>query len=345
MNEQEATFVMPKEALNHLVNGLLREREVIGVKRKDGKFAFDRIEDPEEMCLDYDVTLLPLRRFMLPPREALFRYSINDGVAVEPVVDRPSRAILGVHPYDIKALGLLDAVYGDDNPDPNYVRRRENTLIVGVDCLNPSPYSFAKSMGTHVVKSGFDLLLTDTGGSYVVATGSDKGREVLEKHVKARPASVQDLAQRDAVREESGRRYKLALRMPPQEIPALLDANYDQPMWEEKGARCLNCGSCTMVCPTCVCFDVGDEAGLSLTEGRRNRTWDSCMLVDFARVATGENFRGTGTDRLRHRLRRKGKYLLERYGKLGCVGCGRCVSACLPDIASPVDAYNTLKEG
>lgn len=345
MDRKSTTVVMPRESLPRLVEGFLLEREVIGVKRRDGKFAFDRIEGPGELYLDYDVTLLSLRQFLLPPQETLFRYSIEGGVNVEPVVDGPSRVIFGVHPYDIRALELLDAVYGGDNPDPGYVRRRENTLIVGVDCSNPSPYSFAKSMGTHVVESGFDLLLTDIGDSYVVAIGSDKGREVLERHVESRPASERELARRDALRKESEGRYKLALKMSPQEVPALLDASYDHPLWEEKGTKCLNCGSCTMVCPTCVCFDVRDEPELTLAKGRRDRAWDSCMLADFAKVATGENFRSSGTQRLRHRLYRKGKYMLERYGKLGCVGCGRCVSACLADIASPVDAYNTLKEG
>ena len=345
MDQNSTTVVLPKGSLPRLVEGLLSEREVIGVRRREGKFAFDRIQSPGELCLDYDVTLLPLRRFLLPPRETVFRYSLEGGVELEPVVDSPARAIFGVHPYDIWALELLDAVYGGDEPDPGYARRRENTLIVGVDCLNPSPYSFAKSMGTHVVESGFDLLLTDIGDSYLVAIGSDKGREVLERHAETRPASAPEIARRNAVRKESETGYKLALKISPQDVPALLDASHDHPVWEEKGAKCLNCASCTMVCPTCVCFDVRDEPELTLKEGRRERSWDSCMLVDFAKVATGENLRSNGTERLRHRLYRKGKYMLERYGKLGCVGCGRCVSACLADIASPVDTYNTLKDG
>jgi len=97
-----------------------------------------------------------------------------------------------------------------------------------------------------------------------------------------------------------------------------------------------------MVCPTCVCFDVRDRVELDLKKGERYRTWDSCMFDAFDKVASGENFRPTGTDRLRHRLYRKGKYMLERWGELGCVGCGRCVHACLVDIASPVYAYNRL---
>lgn len=97
-----------------------------------------------------------------------------------------------------------------------------------------------------------------------------------------------------------------------------------------------------MVCPTCVCFDVVDTNEIDQKTGERFRRWDSCMFDSFAEVATGENFRPTGIERLRHRLHRKGKYMLERWGQLGCVGCGRCIHACLVDIASPVYAWNRL---
>ena len=113
-------------------------------------------------------------------------------------------------------------------------------------------------------------------------------------------------------------------------------------MWSELGEKCFSCGSCTMVCPTCVCYNVKDNVEVNLQKGKRYRQWDSCMFFSFATVSGGENFRPTGTDRLKHRLHRKGKYMLERWGELGCVGCGRCVHACLVDIASPVYAYNRL---
>lgn len=341
----DTAVVISKESLSTLVEGLLNEREVIGVKRRDGKFAFAPIESPDELCLDYDITLLPLKQFVLPSRETLFHYSIRNGVVITPEEDSKPRALVGVHPYDIRALDLLDAVYLGDVPDPNYAVRRENTLIIGVDCLNPSPNSFAASLGTNVVNKGFDLLLTDVGDSYVVQTGSERGAELLSRYCDVRPADARHLAQRDAARKESEKRYETSLSLSSQEIATLLEGNWDHPVWTEKGAKCLNCSSCTVVCPTCVCFDVQDEPSLSLVEGRRARKWDSCMLPDFARVATGENFRKTGTDRLRHRLHRKGKYLLERYGVLGCVGCGRCITTCLAQIASPVDIYDALMKG
>jgi ferredoxin len=187
-------------------------------------------------------------------------------------------------------------------------------------------------------------MLTDIDGEYVVAIGSERGEWLLRKYVLAREARGEDLAKRDEVRRKALEKYQLSLDVPLEELPSLLERNYDSPLWAELGEKCLSCGSCTLVCPTCVCFDVHDEMELSLTQGVRYREWDSCLLQDFAKVATGENFRGERPNRLRHRLFRKGKYIIERFGKQGCVGCGRCIDACLAEVANPVNAYNRLKE-
>ena len=337
--------VITKEDFASLVKTLLAQIELVGVKTKDGKFHFDQIESPDELCLDYDVTIIPPKKYLLPPRETLIKFSLGEAIQVEPAIDVTPRIILGVHPYDIKAIELMDAVFSHSNPDANYMERRRNTVVVGVDCQNPSPTAFCPSMGTATTETGFDLLLTDVGEQYVVAIGSEKGAELLTKHACTRQATEADLARRRAVQAEASGKYKLSIHVPVEEIPDLLERNYDHPIWEELAGKCLSCGSCTMVCPTCVCFDVQDDMELNLIDGERLRQWDSCMLQDFAKVATGENFRRDRASRLRHRYFRKGKYMLERYGKLGCVGCGRCIGACLAEIASPVEAYNRLKEG
>jgi ferredoxin len=116
---------------------------------------------------------------------------------------------------------------------------------------------------------------------------------------------------------------------------------YEHPHWVELGERCLACGSCTNVCPTCFCFDVYDQIDMALEQGERWRKWDSCQLDLFASVAGGENFREHRAERQRHRFMRKGRYLFEKYEHLGCVGCGRCARACLVDI-TPVSTFNTL---
>ena len=338
--------VIEKQDIAPFIGTMIKqEEEVIGVKRKDGKYVFDRIKSADELCLDYDVTILPPKKYFLPPRETLLKFRVGEQVEVEPWIEAKSRIIIGVHPYDIKAMELLDEAFSTTNPDPNYIRKRQSSTIIGVDCLNPSPNAFCSSMGTATTETCFDLLLTDIGDSYVVAIGSAKGEEIIKRYARSREATEEELAKRKAEREKALARYQLSLHMPLEELPALLDKSYDNPFWSTQSESCLSCGSCIMVCPTCFCFDVQDEMELSLAGGERYRQWDGCMLADFAKVATGENFREDKQSRFRHRLYRKGKYILERFGKSGCVGCGRCITACLAQIASPVEAFNTLKEG
>jgi len=127
-------------------------------------------------------------------------------------------------------------------------------------------------------------------------------------------------------------------------IPEYLAKNHDHEAWEHFGDKCYSCGSCVLVCPTCYCFDVKDEVELSLKEGTRVRLWDGCMLEDFAVVADGHNFRKVRGARFRHRIFRKGKHLMEKYGYFGCVGCGRCADSCTADIAGPVKVFNYMED-
>jgi len=342
--EVRKSFVISRESLKSMVERLGEEMELVGVKARHGRYVYDKIAGFDELCLDYDVTVMPPTKYLLPAKETLLRFKVGDGSQGEPVITAEPRAIIGVHPYDIKAIELLDEAFVGANPDPNYIARRQNTIIMGVDCLNPSPKAFCPSMGTHLAETGFDLLLTDIGGDFMVTVGSEKGAELLAKYAQVREPTGDEVAKQKAVRDEALTKYQLSLDVPRETLPKLLEESYDDPYWETRSEPCLSCGSCVMVCPTCFCFDVQDEMALNLKEGERQRHWDGCMLVDFARVATGENFRHDKASRLRHRIYRKGKYVLERYGVVGCVGCGRCATACLADIASPLEVFNALAE-
>ena len=342
--EVKKAFVITKDSLKSMVEGLAKEREVVGVKSRHGKYVYDRIASFEELCLDYDVTVMSPTKYLLPAKETLLRFKIGDEPEVEPVIEASPRAIIGVHPYDIKAIELLDEAFMTTNPDPNYIARRQNTIIIGADCLNPSPKSFAPSMGTYLTEAGFDLLLTNIGADYMITVGSEKGADLLAKYAQVREPSGDEVAKQKAVRDEALAKYELSLNVPRERLPKLLEESYDDPYWESRSETCLSCGSCVMVCPTCFCFDVQDEVVLNLKDGERLRQWDGCVLVDFAKVATGENFRHDKASRFRHRIYRKGKYILERYGKVGCVGCGRCATACLAEIASPLEAFNAIAE-
>jgi sulfite reductase subunit B len=342
--EVKKSVVITKESLKLIVENLSKKMEIVGVKSRHGKYFYARITDFGELCLDYDTTIMPPTKYLLPARETMLKFMIGAEPNVEPVIAAIPRAIIGVHPCDIKAIELLDEVFLATNPDANYSALRQNTLIIGIDCLNPSPKSFAPSMGTHLAETGFDLLLTDIGTNYVVTVGSEKGAELLANYSQIREPTSDEIAKQRMVRDLALTKYQIALDVSWARLPKLLEESYDDPYWESRGKSCLGCGSCVMVCPTCFCFDVQDEISLNLKEGERTRHWDGCMLVDFARVATGENFRHDKASRLRHRIFRKGKYILERYGMVGCVGCGRCATACLADIASPLEAFNAIAE-
>jgi sulfite reductase subunit B len=331
-----------KRNFKSFMKKLADKMEIIGVKSKQGKYVFDKIDNIQELCLDYDVTVNPPTRYFLPAKEVLLKYRLGEKDSVEPVIPTTPRVIVGVHPYDIKAMELIDEVYKNVNPDPNYTARRNNTVIIGVDCLNPASKSFAPSMGTNITENGFDLLLTEITNGYLVTIGTRKGADLITKYAEVRETTIEEIGKQKQARDKSLAKYKLELLVSRERMPRLLEESYDDPYWESRSKTCFSCGSCVMVCPTCFCFDVKEDMALNLVEGTRYRQWDGCMLVDFAKVATGENFRHDKASRFRHRIFRKGKYLLEKYGMAGCVGCGRCADACLADIASPVEAFNAI---
>ncbi len=338
-------YKVTKPSFQISVQKMLEENKIYGVQQKTPGYIFENLLSEKDLRLDYNITVLPPSKYFLPPEEPLIEFDLVTKESTAPAINNNRNILLGIHPYDLHALKILDAVYtgyAGTVIDTNYLSRRKETAIIGVDCLNPWPYSFSASMGTAVPPDLFDLWLTDLGDEYFIVSGSIKGNGLLKRYFEAQSAGKEDVDKRDWLRQESLKRYQLSLDISPEEVPGILDQSWESPMWSELGQKCFSCGSCTMVCPTCVCYNVKDTIKVNSQKGERCRHWDSCMFYSFATVSGGENFRPTGTDRLRHRLHRKGKYMLERWGELGCIGCGRCVHACLVDIASPVYAYNRL---
>ena len=337
--------VMKKTDLADFVANLMRSYEVVGPKAKNDRFVFGTLDSPDELRLDYDTTILPPKKYLLPQREKLLQYRVGTELDVEDHIEAPRRVLLGVHPYDIKAIAQMDRYFTEEHPDIHYIKKRENTIIIGLDPINISEHAFCTAMNSATVDEGFDLMLTDIGESYVVAVGSEKGEALLAESARCSDASKKHTNARDKARQEIAKLCaKQETSFTAQELPELLERCESHMVWEDKGDKCLSCGSCVMVCPSCYCFDVGDEVELNLVDGHRWRQWDGCVLEDFAKVASGENFREARVARYRHRFYRKGQYLFTRFGEPACVGCGRCASACLPDIANPVAVYNALKE-
>ncbi|MFP4056562.1 MAG: 4Fe-4S dicluster domain-containing protein [Candidatus Brocadiia bacterium] len=335
--------VLPKEDFDKLVEALLAERRVAGPVAKDGKFAFAELVGPDELRMDYPITLQAPKKFFFPQYDTLLRYSLGDAVEVESVVGSAPEVVLGVHPCDLAALDLFDAVFADNEGEPTYQLRRTEAVIVGLDCNVPcDDYQFCLDMGSLHHRRGADLFLTDLGDRYFVEILTERGEALLEAAPsEARSAGSDDFAARQAIEEQKAANFHHKLPFDVKYLPEILEESYDSLIWEAVARRCFSCGSCNLVCPTCYCFDVQDEVELNLQDGRRSRRWDGCMLREFAVVATGENFRERPSERLRHRLFRKGKYILEDYGRMGCVGCGRCDRTCVAKI-SCVETYNQI---
>ena len=338
---------LSKESFLNWVDFIIStEQKVYGVqthKDRADRFEYATLHKAEDLRIDYDVTVLPPKKYFQPPVETIVDFEVNGGY--KSVYDTEKFVLIGVHPYDMAAINQMDKLFSHGNTDSHYMTRRNNAIIIACDVVNASANVFAGSMGTATIKQGFDILVTDIGDSYIVAPATDRGRALLD-NTTADEATADDLDARRNVWERNEKELnKHVLNCKPSDIPKLLEMAYDHPLWEDKARTCFSCGSCNQVCPTCYCFNVQDNIAWDSNSGNRQRVWDGCMLDGFTKVAPDHEFRSKRSDRFRHRLYRKGKYIPGKIdGEIACVGCGRCIGACLPDIANPVTVYNQLLE-
>lgn len=330
--------------LSAWVDDLVERQRVIGVQAKGDRFAFSPLTRAADLQLDYDVTILPPTSYFRPQKEVLL--SFKRDIGFESVINDEPFVLFGVHPYDMVAIMQMDEIFSQVNYDTHYMARRNNAIIVVVDVQKVSPDVFAGYMGTSYIEDGYDVLVTKIGDDYIVDAKTEKGEALIMSIADAPEAGESWLEQRKLVWEYNKQRLrKHELRAEPSRWPYLLEDAYENPVWEERANLCFSCGTCNLVCPTCYCFDVRDDVNWDLSSGERIRIWDGCMLTDFATVAGNINFRKDRSARFRHRYYRKGKYVpLKIGGQIACVGCGRCITACVANIANPVEVFNRLAE-
>lgn len=304
---------------------------------RNGKplYDFDVACDFGELALEYTQTVHSPKRFVLPYKETLSTFTLHrDGweKQIAPNVHQPL-VFFGMHACDINALNKLDLVLAQSTyPNPYYMGKRKNLFIVGLACGNPAPRCFCRSMGTDSAIHGFDLFLTDLGGTYFVEILSATAFDLLGQ-IGGKDPSRKDHALYKRVTKEKSKHCTATVDT--SDLTKILDLEFEAKAWDYWGEKCFSCGTCANVCPTCYCYGVEEHVDLDLKQAGKTRTLHSCNLIDFARVAGGHNFRPESASRLKYRYYHKHRGFVEAFEEALCVGCGRCGAACLADISPP----------
>jgi sulfhydrogenase subunit beta (sulfur reductase) len=295
----------------------------------------------DEIDLDYDTTEYSAKTYFLPYKETLSSFTFKDNDWAQEIKYRTRpRVLIGLHPCDINALLKLDKVFAKDiYPSPYYITRRKNTFIVGIDCRQPCDGGFCNSVGSNTVTHGFDLFLTDIGERYFVKIGSDRGYNALQK-VKTTDITEADNKAYLEMRNRFEDAFEKTVRV--ENLPNLLDIEFESEIWKKWGDKCLSCGSCAMVCPTCYCYGVTEHIAMDFNKSEKIKQLYSCNLYDFAQVAGGHNFRPGRDTRLKYRYYHQHRGFVESFGQPMCVGCNRCGRTCLAGI-NPKDVIEDLQ--
>jgi len=320
-------------------------------EQEAGHYRLRRRED--EALFGYAVGPHSWKQYQLPAEVKLWRARVDqDGGlsnVTEPPRESPRYAFLGARSCELHAVGILDRVLlGGSHPDPADAGRTKDLFIVAVQCGEAGGTCFCVSMKTGpVAERGFDLALTEVLEEhrhyFVVEVGSERGADVLAD-VPHREAVEEDRTAAGAVHARTA--SQMGRELDVTEIKELLYRNYDHPRWEEVAERCLTCGNCTMVCPTCFCTTVEDVTDLAGEHVERHQRWDSCFTVDYSGIHDGA-VRGSAKSRYRQWMTHKLATWHDQFGTSGCVGCGRCITWCPVgiDLTEEAAAIRESEEG
>ena len=354
--DEVAARVLGLDGLATLVEALLsRGYRVVGPIVRDGAIVLDELSSADELprgwtarheaasyrlerrhddaVFGWAVGPHSWKQELMPSRVRLWRASRDQGGAAPALEEAPPPerplALLGVRSCDLHAIAIQDRVFlGGRYVERDYAQRREGAFVVVVNCGVPGGTCFCTSMGTGPrAKEGFDLGLTevlDGDHRFVVEAGSDRGREVLAS-LPTRPATEEDVSAARLVTDEAAGR--MGRQLEAEGLPQLLARNREHPRFAEVADRCLTCGNCVLVCPTCFCTSVEDVNDLANGSTERWRVWDTCFSVDHSYIHGG-SIRRSPRARYRQWLSHKFGTWVDQFGTSGCVGCGRCITWC-----------------
>ncbi len=302
-------------------------------RQEAGQYRMERRAD--NALFGYALGPQAWRRFLQPPRHTLWRARRADPAAddfdILPADTAPPKfAFLGVRACELHAISIQDRILRDNAyADASYTARRAEAFFIAVNCGMAGGTCFCASMGTGpTAQTGYDLALTElldaTRHEFLIRAGSARGAALLAI-LPHTPANEADRAQEAAILADTAQHMGRTLET--NGLKERLQANLEDPHWDEIATRCLSCGNCTMVCPTCFCTTLEDHTNLAGTEAVREQRWDSCFTLDFSYIH-GDSVRAGIAARYRHWLTHKLANWVDQFGEMGCVGCGRCLTWC-----------------
>jgi len=346
-----ANVIVPKPSLQTVFDNLSASGfSLVGPTVRDEAVVLDEISGMDDLPLGWTAEQEPARyrlkqqqpqeyfaygvppqswkRFLFQPQLKLFSIEKTDGKWLfKPAEERiPLRAFIGVRACELSAIAIQDRVFlTGEFRDPHYARQRERIFILAANCGRAFSTCFCTSMKTGPkATEGFDLALSELPDAFVMEVGSEMGSEMLRNTGWER-ATAFDLGRAAQAVQKTERAIERQLRT--EDLPKVLYENLEHQHWDEVAMRCLSCGNCTSVCPTCFCMTVEDTCNLKATAADRTRLWDSCFVREFSHVHGG-NIRPTIRARYRQWLTHKLASWIDQFGTSGCVGCGRCITWC-----------------
>ncbi len=319
-------MIISKSDLSKFVTEIIKKNNVFAPVKSDDTILFGQITKPSEMNLDFCNSHVPPKKLLFHQTETMFKFTPGKKAKIEPINIDEKKVVFGIRPCDAKSLTILDHAFKGEYEDPYFLNRRKNTVLIGLSCNEPALNCFCTSFDDSPASSKYvDILLTDIGDKYYVEVNSDKGKQLIKDISKVfKSATENDTKKKKEVEKKT---IDMILRHQKTEgIVEKLDKIFENPYWKEIAFKCIGCGTCTYLCPTCHCFDIQDES--MLTKGARIRVWDTCMNPEYTLQASGYNPRPARTNRVRNRVYHKYNYYPKNFDVIACVGCGRCIDLC-----------------